>query len=180
MHPLGDAQRRRLRTWSALLCAIPLCLAPLAGRSSFELASEQAAFDARFAAAPQNVWSDKPVAVARDPFVPEPPAPTLENREPMTATGVVGVHVRQGDSMGFALPANTAAAATRPGENLPGIVAVTAIVTGPSPHALVDDGEHVRVVGVGDMLAGSRVLAIDGSGIRLQNGTLLTLTEKHL
>ena len=181
MHPLDDAQRRRLLTWSALLCAIPLCLAPLAGRSSFELASEQAAFNARFeAASPQNVWSDKPVTVARDPFVPEAPAPALQNRDPVPATSVVGMHVTQGDSMGFALPANAGAGSTRFGDNMPGIVTVTAIVTGPSPHALIYDGEHVRVVGVGDMLVGSRVLAIDGSGLRLRNGTLLTLREKRL
>lgn len=181
MHPLGDAQRRRLFTWSALLCAVPICLAPLAGRSSFELASEQAAFDARFAVAqPQSVWHDKPPAVARDPFVPETSTAASGDAATLEANSVVGMHVTQGDSIGVVLPPNRGAAETPLGSGTPGIVTVTAIVVGPSPRALIDDGERVRVVGIGDMLRGSRVFSIDKSGVRLQNGTLLALTEDHL
>lgn len=180
MRPLDDGQRRRLLTWSALFCAIPLCLAPLAGRSSFELASEQAAFNARFSAPQlQNVWKDKPVAVARDPFVPE--ASTAHGgNEPAPGGSIVGMQVTQGASMGFVLPANRGAAGTPLASAASGVPTVTAVVTGPSPRALIDDGEHVRVVGIGDMLGGSRVRAIDGSGVRLQNGMLLALTEDHL
>lgn len=181
MRPLDDAQRRRLFTWSALLCAIPICLAPLAGRSSFELAGEQAAFNARFSTVqPQNVWNDKPLAVARDPFVPEAPTAASGDKEPMAASGVVGMHVAQGSPIGFVLPPNRGAAGTPLGSGGPGMVTVTAVVTGPSPRALIDDGERVRVVAIGDMLGGSRVRSIDRSGVRLQNGTLFALTEDHL
>src|SRR5579864_4440369 len=70
--PLHDARRRKLLNVSALLCAIPILLAPIAGRSSFELASEQAAFNERFAPpAPPDDPSARPMPVSRDPFVPD-------------------------------------------------------------------------------------------------------------
>jgi hypothetical protein len=36
---------------------------------------------------------------------------------------------------------------------------------------------RVRVIGIGDSLAGSRVTAINGAGVHLQNGTVLALAE---
>lgn len=180
MHPLRDAQRRRLLDWAALLCAIPLCLAPLAGRSSFELAGERAAFDARFSAPQQGVPKYTPVTVARDPFVPEAPAPAIGDQEQTARAGVVGMHVMQGDPMGFLLPVNRADAGAPLVNGPAAIITVTAIVSGSSPRALVDEGDRVRVVGIGDMLGGARVLGIDESGVRLQNGTLLALTESRL
>lgn len=174
LRALGDAERRRMLSWSALLCAVPLCLIPLAGRSSFELASEQAAFNARFATpAPDTLWHDKPLSIARDPFIPETASPG-----PLWSTGsVVGMQVTQGQPIGFVLPVNRGAAGTPVENPAQGPGSVTAIVTGPSPRALIDDGSRVRVVGDGDMLAGSRVAAIDGAGVHLQNGTLLPLAE---
>lgn len=164
MRPLSDPERRRLLTWSAIVCAIPLCLAPLAGRSSFELASEQAAFDARFAVPSlKAVWNEKPLTVARDPFLSEEPPGAYTTP---AANGVVGMHVTAGAPTGFVLPGNHEAAA------------VTAIVTGASPRALIDDGEHVRVIRAGDMLAGSRVVRIDRSGVHLKNGTVVPLREE--
>lgn len=162
MHPLDDAARRRALTWSALLCAIPLCLAPLAGRSSLEVASERATFDARFNAPTlAATWNDRPVNVARDPFIPE----TRPTDVPSPPPDIVGMHVTAGQPIGYV--ASTPLSRS----------SVTAIVSGPSPRALVDDGVHVRVVGIGDILAGSRIVSIDGMGVRLQNGTLLGLAE---
>lgn len=162
MHPLDEASRRRMLSWSAMLCVIPLCLAPLAGRSSFDVASEQATFEARFNSPALKVtWSQRPVSVARDPFVAERGAQVSAR----AAAGVVGMHVTQGEPMGFTLPAHSLA------------VTVKAVITGASPRALVDDGTHVRVVGVGDILAGTRVISIDALGVHLQNGTLLVLAE---
>ena len=175
MFPLDDRERRRLLTSSAILCAIPLCLAPLAGRSSFELASERAAFDARFnAPSLATVWHDKPLVVARDPFVAEHTGGPSESGR---TNSIVGLHVTQGQPIGFALPPNSGASGTpvqASGAELP---TVTAIVSGPSPRALIDDGIHVRVIGIGDPLAGSTVASIDGSGVHLQNGVLIALAE---
>ena len=164
MHPLDERGRRRLLSWSALLCAVPVCLTPLAARSSFELASERAHFNARFTAPPLGTtWTQKPVVVVRDPFVPEgrPVAVVVAPRTGSTT----GMHVTQGEPIGY-VASGSAAIST----------SVTAVVTGASPRALIDDGLRVRVVAIGDALLGSRVARIDRSGVRLQNGTLLPLT----
>lgn len=164
MRPLDDARRRRLLTWSALCCAVSLCLAPIAGRSSFELAGERAAFNSRFTTPTlQPIWTPKPVSVARDPFMPE-----------------AGMQVTQGDPLGFALPPNRGAAGTPLQGGAFETPRVTAVVTGALPRALIDDGTQVRVVAVGDMLAGSRVIAIDQSGVHLQTGAVLSVAEDRL
>lgn len=154
MHPVDESHRKRLLAWSALLCAVPICLAPLAGRSSLELASEHAAFYARFSAprfeAEQHA---PPITSVRDPFVPD----VRSTGVPPPRTGIVGMHVTQGQPIG-------------------GLPVVTAVVTGASARALVDDGAQVHVVAVGDALAGSRVTSIDASGVRLQNGIFVPLS----
>lgn len=143
--------------WSALLCAVPLCLAPLAGRSSMEIAGERAAFDARFSApAFDRGRHTGPIEVARDPFVPE----VRSTEAPPPPGGIVGMHVTQGAPIA-AVPV------------------VTAVVTGASPRALVDDGAQVRIAAVGDALAGSRITAIDASGIYLQNGKFMPLSGRN-
>lgn len=168
MHPLDERQRRRALLWSALLCAVPMCLAPLAARSSFEIAGEKAAIDTRFNAPPlERTWNQKPVRIARDPFMPETRDTTAPAPVP-AQKGIVGMHVTQGAPIGYTAR-STHASGTMP--------LVTAIVTGPSPRALVDDGLHVRVVGIGDPLGGSRVIYIERSGVRLANGTVVPLTE---
>jgi hypothetical protein len=175
LQPLDDAARRRVFAWSAVLCAVPLCLAPLAGRSSFELASERAAFDARFNAPTLDAaWNGRPVDIARDPFMPEVRAPRTAQADP----SIVGMHVTQGETTGYVLPANRGAVGTPLVDAPLESVNVTAVVTGSSPRALIDEGTRVRVVAIGDMLAGSRVAAIDGRGVRLQNGTLLVLAQE--
>ena len=164
MRPLHDVPRRRALLCSALLCAVPLCLAPLAGRSSLELADERATFDARFTApALAATWADKPVNVERDPFRPDGGVRTMP---PPHDDGVVGMHVTQGRPIGFPPPPNSAP-----------LSSVTAVITGSSARALIDDGVHVRVVGIGDALDGARVANIDGAGVHLTNGKVLPLTE---
>lgn len=148
MQPINEARRRKLFTFSAAICAVPMMLAPIAARSSFQLAREQSAFTARFnLPAVPAPWKTAAVNVSRDPFIPERPYVSASDgvRETPPAAG------------GFASPA------------------VRAVVTGPSPHALVDENGNVRVVSVGDLVAGSQVLAIDRTGIRLKNGTVLAL-----
>lgn len=149
MRPLHDGARRRLLCYSALLCAAPLFLAPLAGRSSFELRDEQAAYDRRFRAVAELKASSMAVSVARDPFVPDTPRGN-------------GMRVMQGRPIEFIAPLKTV---------------VRAIVTGPAPRALVEDNGQARIVGAGDELGGVKVLRIDRSGVRLQNGVLLMLAR---
>jgi len=143
---IDDAYRKRLFTFSAMLCAIPLFLMPIAGRSSFEFEQERAAFSARFSAPPASIaWRTQQIPVSRDPFVPDP-------------------HVQASTALDPALTNRADALAL-----------VRAVVTGASPHALVEERGDVRVVGIGDPVAGSPVVAIDRTGLRLQNGAALPL-----
>jgi hypothetical protein len=71
-------------TAGAALCGITLCLAPLAGRTSFELAGERAAFDTRFSVPDLKVGNDARLNAARDPFVPQ--AGPAQAAMPMHAT----------------------------------------------------------------------------------------------
>jgi hypothetical protein len=50
---------------------------------------------------------------------------------------------------------------------------VTAVITGPHPFALVDDGGATRVLTVGDRIDGDAIAAIDADGVRLSGGTAL-------
>lgn len=145
-HPLDESARRRMAIWSAVLCAIPLCLAPLAGRSAFESAGERAALDSRFARLSLGPPAhEQTVRVDRDPFIETSarnPVPPVRGKAPANAT-------------------------------------VTAVVTGASPRALIEDGATVRVVGIGDAVAGSRVDAISPAGVRLRSGALLPFAQER-
>ena len=129
-----------------------------------ELADERATFDARFSApALAATWVDKPVNVERDPFRPDVTPRTVPHPH---GNGFVGMHVTAGRPIGFP-----------PMPNGTPLSSVTAVITGASARALIDDGTHVRVVGIGDALDGARVSTIDGAGVHLTNGKLLPLTE---
>jgi hypothetical protein len=99
-----------------------------------------------------------PVAPARDAFAPRiafamdapPPAMRLlPTPPPLTAHGEPG-HVES-------------------------TARVTAIVTGQSPRAIVEIGGVSQAVGIGDRLAGARIITIDAEAIGLDNGTQLQL-----
>ncbi len=62
----------------------------------------------------------------------------------------------------------------RAAELPPGTV-VEAVLLGESPHALISLGPKATVVGVGDLVGGIPVESIDATGIRLSDGTRLTL-----
>jgi hypothetical protein len=52
---------------------------------------------------------------------------------------------------------------------------VTAVITGPHPFALVDEGGATRVLTVGERIDGDAIVGIDAAGIRLSNGTTLAV-----
>ena len=74
-----------------------------------------------------------------------------------------------------ALPPNAGAAGVAfvaPGPRL------AAVATGSHPYALVADGDSIRIVSVGEPLASSVVTSIDAAGLRLADGTRLTLDRE--
>jgi len=179
--PIDDRARRRLLTFSAILCAIPAFLAPLAARSSFELSAEQAAFNARFVAPRVPVaWNPRPIAIGRDPFIPDDRQDAAtDNANPASpgAGGVLGMQVVQGQSIGFPLPSNRDASGMSLQDAAFGVPTVSAIVIGTSARALVEENGRARVIGVGDFIAGSRVIAIDRAGVHLKNNLVFALME---
>jgi hypothetical protein len=54
---------------------------------------------------------------------------------------------------------------------------VSAVITGPHPFALVDDGGATRMLTIGDRIAGEQVVAIDATGVRLSSGTVLRVAR---
>ena len=56
--------------------------------------------------------------------------------------------------------------------------AVSAVITGTHPFALIDDAGTTRMVTVGDRVAGEAIVAIDADGVRLSGGT--TLAAPHV
>ena len=115
----------------------------------------------------------EPAAVAvivprRDPFAGGAPA-----ERPATApvaSGTLGA-VPPIPAALSVLPPNAGAS----GNALPFASAarVTAIVTGPHPFALVDEGGTTRVVGPGERIGAETIAAIGADGVRLANGTTL-------
>ncbi|HEV2737770.1 MAG TPA: hypothetical protein VGU66_04230 [Candidatus Elarobacter sp.] len=55
--------------------------------------------------------------------------------------------------------------------------AVTAVITGPHPFALVDEAGTTRVLTVGDRIGGDAIVAIGADGVRLSGGTVLAVAR---
>jgi hypothetical protein len=55
--------------------------------------------------------------------------------------------------------------------------AVTAVITGPHPFALVDEAGTTRVLTVGDRVDGEAIVAIGADGVRLSGGTVLAVAR---
>lgn len=68
MRPLDYRSRLRLLRLSAALCAAPLLLAPMAGRTSLGLRAERQAFDRHVTAPPSPVQKAVNISLLRDPF----------------------------------------------------------------------------------------------------------------
>ncbi len=157
--PIADRARRRLLTYAVMICTASILLTPVAARSSFELAVERTAFNQRFSI-PRipGKWSSQPVPISHDPFVPD------EFSAASRSGGVVGMHVVQGQATGF-----TVASVSK----------IRAIVTGSSPHALVDENGKAEVVSLGDVIDGSPIILISPTEVVLKNGRVLDLVQEE-
>lgn len=144
-----DAQRKGLLSIGACMCATAVALTPLAGRSSFDAGVVHAASASRVtvAAAAQSTPAP-PVVVVRDPFL-------NETQDVSAAQKPVG-------------------AAGAPSHGFP---VVRAVISGTQPRALVDQDGSIRIVAIGDRIAGARIEAIFARSIRLANGVTLELKD---
>jgi hypothetical protein len=65
-------------------------LTPVAGRTTFEVAGERAAFDSRFSLPSSSTWwNERPLRILRDPFVPEKQTQAPTSTIPSAAMPVV-------------------------------------------------------------------------------------------
>lgn len=105
-----------------------------------------------FAGIPEPQGTAAPSAAAAAPAPTLPPLPSLP-----TIPGAIGI-----------LPPNAGAALGPPPRD---DVRVTALVTGAHASAIVEERGKIRVVTLGDDLAGERVTAIDAAGVHVTDGT---------
>jgi hypothetical protein len=54
---------------------------------------------------------------------------------------------------------------------------ITAVITGPHPFALIDEGGATRVLTIGDRIDGEPIVAIDADGVHLSGGMLLAVAR---
>ncbi|MDQ2680519.1 MAG: hypothetical protein M3Y21_05790 [Candidatus Eremiobacteraeota bacterium] len=154
---------------SLLLCTISGLLLPLTAQSSMNAVNgEPSEIDYRkFPTVSIGHVSGVPVLL-RDPFVPD----RSRRTQPADATGPgpLGMQVTAGQPMGIGLPAGSAAG--------PGGVVVRAVITGRNASALVESADGVRVVSVGDRIAGRRIIAIAAGGVLVTGKLLYPLAQR--
>jgi hypothetical protein len=150
---LYTRQRHALLRCSALLCAGSLLLSPLTVRPSFQAEAET---DSRVAlrALPElpSRLEFPAVVITHDPFIP---------------------------STAAALPVSEALSGGASSVAIPTTPVVRAVITGPTPKALVDIDGTPQVVGIGSELAGSVVRSISADAVNLENGHSLPFSGKQ-
>jgi hypothetical protein len=155
---LNRASRRALAGAAVMAYAAAFALVPAEVGSRLSPPPSPAAIE-RPAPIPLPVVAERDPFVARAPDEPDVPpfvprVPELAGLRPLPPNAGAGV-----------LPFGTRRGALR----------VLAVVTGPNPSALIEDHDHSRLVAAGDALDGSRITAIDGGGIVLEDGRRLGL-----
>ncbi len=162
MLALGPRSRAALSAIAFAACAGAFAATPPAARSSIEARPT--------APAPSTRPEPPVVAIAphRDPFAVDASTARAARAPSMSAAlaalppipATLGVLPPNAGASGMVVP--FAARAT-----------VTAIVTGPHPFALVDEGGSTRIVGTGERIGAETVAAIGIDGVSLANGTTL-------
>ena len=111
------------------------------------------------------VQREAAVVPSRDPFAGPDPAKSAAPSSTLAAL----------PSVPGPLPPNLGAQGGQVPGPPPPLARVTAIATGAHPSALVEEAGNVRLIGLGDKLAGASVDAIDASGVHLSDHTTLGL-----
>jgi hypothetical protein len=163
VRPLDSKERAAAFRTSIGVCVIALALFPLA--SPMEFKAEAGSMLPVLARPQPNVepaGKVKDAKIERDPFVPD-----------AASLPIVRI-ASSGDEGAMTLPLNDGASADAAGALPP---SVRAVVLGATPHALLRVGDSSRIVGVGDLVEGSRIVQIGASGLRLESGETLPLEK---
>ncbi|MDP9017364.1 MAG: hypothetical protein M3N19_03450 [Candidatus Eremiobacteraeota bacterium] len=168
IRPLEKASRRMMMVCSASLCVASVLLAPLTARSIGSVHAQGELATHKVEAPPlSDVMAPIRVVVRRDPFSADVLTPDIRegHSEAMpAANALIGTRVQAGSLTGITLPG----------------LAVSAIVTGDHPQALVIEGDHSRILSVGDFLDGHKIRAITKHGLVLDDGSARLLAEGRL
>jgi hypothetical protein len=173
---LYDDDRRSLRRPATMLVVGSVAVLPLTTQSSSVAgaADVRAQGDETGLVVPAKLTFPA-YSVSRDPFVPEDSIRAQLAGEALP--------VAQASGIGIVLPPNAGATESGPipamSSTLPIAPVVRAIVLGNPARALVEEGDAVRVLGIGDHISGLAVAAITADGITLSDGTRLMLAATH-
>jgi hypothetical protein len=172
---LDPFSRGAVVTLCALCVAAALALAPIRARSSIDsahLAGPSAPVGAATAAVPiETVVRDpfaQPTTAAASPARAVPASAPEPQARHFATDGIEPLPSNVGNDVVPVVPGN----APQPEADT---VAVTAVVTGAHPYAMVNTRGVHEIKGIGDRVDGSAVVAIDITGIRLQNGIRLAV-----
>jgi hypothetical protein len=171
---LYDDQRTSLGRLAAMLVILGAAILPMTAQSSaVASAQEQGSFASLALPAIPGSLTFPDVAVNRDPFRPEGAL-----GEMLPSESATGMETGQGSEIGIVLPPNAGAAGGTPTQVATGGPVVRAIITGGHNRALIDLSGVVQVFAVGDRVGDQPIVAIDGDGVRLGDGTRLPMADE--
>lgn len=157
--PLNRFRRPLLATGALLCFAAAVVLTPTDVRSQLDLRRP----DAIAQTEPHAPAPLVPVVPAGDAFAPRAETDDENVRTPIAAA--ILPRLPQLPQTGLRLANGATAVQTR----------ITAIATGSHPTAIVESGDAVRAVTIGDSLDGSTIAAIGDDTVRLADGRHLSL-----
>lgn len=143
---MPDRNRSLIGFWSLGIGAAAISLLPLVAWPNIPIAPSQHVLMGPERLKEISPWKERPILIARDPFVPDAPHLT---------------HVLAGRGAKKGL-----AAAVR----------LKAIALGRLPQALIEVDGATRIVSPGDTIGPFRVRAVTAKGVELTNGSIVILS----
>lgn len=165
--PITAGQRRFVLRWAICLCTGPVVLLPLAARSGPALLSPNVLPSPMAVPVTTAERPAAPIVIGRDPFAggEDEARPSAANAG-AAASGTVGTQVTQGAAIDGAPPLATPVAQD---------VTLLATIVGTKRLALILEAGQSRVLGIGETVAGARVVAISRDGLTLSNGRFVAV-----
>lgn len=143
---MPDRDRSRIGWWSLGIAAVAISLLPLAAWPNIPIAPSQHVLMGPPRVKEISPWKERPILIARDPFVPDPTR---------LAHVLAGRHAKKG---------------------LAAAVRLKAIALGRLPQALIEVNGATRIVSPGDAIGPFRVRAVTAKGVELTNGSIVILS----
>ncbi len=172
MYELSDEQRQDLMRLALMIVCGGTAILPFTVPPTSPIARAQTVARGSLIALPEIPGRlDYPaIEIERDPFVADKTAlPPDVHAGPGVSHGT--------DEIGIVLPPNAGAAGVTSPATAGSVPIVRGIVLGDVPQALVEFGESIKVVSVGDHIGTDTVRSIDAGGITLSGGLRLPIAS---